>query len=267
VRVPYLLILVFIPLWLSGCATPAQRLDARAVELGYRRMVLQGDGFDHAVYFKDGRENGDKALHVYLEGDGTPWVRKNVPASDPTPRNPLMLELMALDQAPSVYLGRPCYHGIQNASCVSEVWTSGRYSDAVVRSMSAALDSIVREYSSLVLIGYSGGGTLAMLLAERQPKVTFVVTVAANLNTDEWVALHKQHSLSGSLNPAKRAPLKPGIIQAHFSGTEDDNVPPQLVRNAIAHQPGARFRMFPTLGHCCRWQDVWPDVLGDLSAR
>jgi hypothetical protein len=249
---------------LAGCATPAQREDALAAELGYRRMVLQGDGFHHVAYFKEGHAPRSEILHVYLEGDGSPWLRRRVPAIDPTPHNPLMLRLMALDSAPALYLGRPCYHGLQEAACTPEVWTSGRYAEGVVRSMAAALESAASDYSSIVLLGHSGGGTLAMLLAERQPKVTAVVTVAANLDTDRWAALHQQQTLSGSLNPARRPPLRQGIMQMHYAGDKDDNVPPQLVRDAAARQPGAMFKVYAEQDHSCCWQNVWANILSEL---
>jgi pimeloyl-ACP methyl ester carboxylesterase len=249
---------------LAGCASPAQRIEKRAAELGYGKAVLPGGGFNHVVYFKDERKAVGKTLHVYLEGDGTPWLRKRVPATDPTPRSPLMLELMALDAAPSVYLGRPCYHGMRSIACTPDMWTDKRYSEAVVASMSAALNSVSAKYQSLVLLGHSGGGTLAMLLAERQPKVTAVVTVAANLDTEGWAAMHKQQPLSGSLNPATRTPLRQSIRQMHYAGAEDDNVPPQLLRDAIAQQPGAKFKVYPKQNHSCCWQELWPEMLGEL---
>ncbi|MDP1635758.1 MAG: alpha/beta fold hydrolase [Gallionellaceae bacterium] len=240
-------------------------MDARAMELGYRRAVLQGEGFSHVAYFKDGHKDG--ALHVYLEGDGTPWTRMGVPASDPTPRNPLMVELMSLDPATSVYLGRPCYHGLRNSACSPVMWTDRRYSEAVVASMSAALDSATTGYQSLVLLGYSGGGTLAMLLAERQPRVGTIVTVAANLDTDRWAAMHRQPPMNGSLNPTKRPPLRSDVRQMHYAGGEDDNVPSQLVRAAVARRPGVLFREFPRQDHRCCWHEVWSEVLGALAAE
>lgn len=262
-RVLCLLILLLLIAQLSGCSTPAQRLDARAIELDLRRVVLQGAGFAHVAYVKEGRSSENKVLHVYLEGDGAPWIRRGVPASDPTPRNPLMLELMSLDAAPSLYLGRPCYNGLQSGACTPDIWTSKRYSEEIVASMSAALDSAAAGYQKLVLLGHSGGGALAMLLAERQPKVTTVVTVAANLDTDRWAALHKQQPLSGSLNPATRPPLPQHIRQLHYAGGEDNNVPPSLVRDAIARQPGATLEVFPELTHSCCWRAVWAKILGD----
>lgn len=252
---------------LSGCASPAQRLDDRAADLGYRRVVVRGGGFSHVAYIKNGGATPNSALHVYLEGDGTPWVRKRVAAADPTPRVPLMLELMLLDPAPSLYLGRPCYHGLNKARvCTPDVWTDKRYSEAVVASMSAALDRVSEEYPALVLLGYSGGGTLAMLLAERQPKTETVITVAANLDTERWAELHKQQPLTGSLNPATRPQLPPRIRQMHFAGAQDDNVPPALVRDAITQQQGATFKVFRKQDHSCCWRDVWKEILGGLAA-
>lgn len=252
---------------LSGCTSPAQRMDERAVELGWRRVVVQGEGYDHVAYIKQGAAASDSALHIYLEGDGTPWVRKRVAATDPTPRNPLMFELMSLDPAPSVYLGRPCYLGLNRSkACTPDLWTDGRYSESVVASMSAATDRLSTGYQALVLLGYSGGGTLAMLMAERLPRTETVITLAANLDTQRWAALHKQHALTGSLNPAARPPLPQRIRQMHFAGDKDDNVPPQLIRDAVAQQHGASFRVFPDQGHRCCWRKVWPEILGELAA-
>jgi hypothetical protein len=252
---------------ISGCTSLSQCMDDRAADLGYRRVVVQGEGFDHVAYIKAGVATTDPALHVYLEGDGTPWVRKHVPAADPSPRSPLMLELMALDPAPSVYLGRPCYHGLNQAkACTPDLWTDSRYSEVVVTSMSAALNHLSADYQALVLLGYSGGGTLAMLMAERLPKTGTVITVAANLDTARWADFHKQQPLSGSLNPATRPPLPLRIRQMHFAGGDDDNVPPMLVHDAITRQHGARFKVYPKQDHSCCWREVWPEILGGLTS-
>jgi hypothetical protein len=252
---------------LSGCTSPAQRMDQRAADLGYRKVVVQGEGYDHVTYIKQGAAASSSALHVYLEGDGTPWVRKQVAATDPTPHTPLMFELMALDPAPSVYLGRPCYHGLNKSkACTPDLWTDGRYSETVVASMAAALNRLSADYQSLVLLGYSGGGTLAMLMAERLPRTETVITLAANLDTQRWAAMHKQRVLAGSLNPATRPPLPARIRQMHFAGGQDDNVPPLLIRDAIAQQQGAAFRVFPDEGHGCCWRKVWTEILGELAA-
>ncbi|MDO8412256.1 MAG: hypothetical protein Q7S51_00555 [Gallionellaceae bacterium] len=249
---------------ITGCASPAMRMDEQAAGLGYHRQVVKGEGYEHVVYIKPGRATEHSILHVYLEGDGTPWVRKHLAAFDPTPRKPVMLALMALDSMPSLYLGRPCYHGLsQTIGCMPDLWTSARYSEVVVASMTSALTQLAEDYQSVILMGYSGGGTLAMLLAERLPKTKAVITLAANLDTDRWAALHGEQ-LSGSLNPARRPPLPTHIKQQHFAGGEDDNVPPALIRDAVAPQPGAAFKVFEKFDHGCCWQTVWSEILDGL---
>jgi pimeloyl-ACP methyl ester carboxylesterase len=50
--------------------------------------------------------------------------------------------------------------------------------------MQAALERILASghFDGVVLIGYSGGGTLAMLLAARVPETRGVITIAGNLD-------------------------------------------------------------------------------------
>src|SRR5262245_38592820 len=132
-----------------------------------RREIVQGTAFQHVVFLRTGEPS--TTLHVYLDGDGTPW-RRGRPAPDPTPTNPLVLDLMALDRAPSVYVGRPCYHGLADApGCSSILWTAERYSAAIVSSMEAAVREVMRRSGAerLAWMGYSGGGTLAALPAPR----------------------------------------------------------------------------------------------------
>src|SRR5438552_15702589 len=121
---------------LGGCAGPSERFTARASALGFGAARVEGEGFAHVVYRPAGlRPDGGRVLHIYLDGDGTPWERGR-PAPDRTPREPLVLRMMALDPAPRVYLGRPCYHGHPaDAPCVPSPWTAARYSVAVLASL------------------------------------------------------------------------------------------------------------------------------------
>lgn len=259
--------LLLIVLVSGGCASPTQNFNQHAARLGYARQLVTGTEFQHVGYFKLGRAPHGSILHVYLDGDGTPWLGRNVAASDPTPHVPLMLDLMAQDPVSSVYLGRPCYLGLSNSvACTPRLWTTARYSQKVIDSMTAALNRISGPYAGLVLIGYSGGGTLAMLMAEHLPKTEAVITVAANLDTERWANLHHQPSLSESLNPAGREALPSAIQQLHFAGAEDKNVPPQLIKTAISQQKQAQFTVYEGQDHACCWREVWREVLGSLSA-
>src|SRR5713226_5366385 len=251
---------------LGGCARPAERFNERASALGFGATRVEGEGFMHVVYRAEGwRPDEGRILHIYLDGDGTPSERGR-PAADPTPRDPLVLRLMALDLAPSVYLGRPCYHGLSAAPpCVPALWTDARYSEAVVVSLAAAARRLLAMtgHTEIVWLGYSGGGTLAMLLAARMAETAGVVTVAANLDVDGWADLHGQSRLAGSLSPARRPPLPPRIYQRHYAGGRDRVVPPGIV--AAGDILPETLRVIPDYGHTCCWLELWPRVLEEVE--
>lgn len=253
---------LLIALFLTACATPSQRIERLASAAGFEKEVVAGAPFEHLVYIKNG-DGSRQDLHVYIEGDGRPWFTRHRIAVDPTPRQPLMLKLMRMDPGPAAYLGRPCYFGLKK-HCQPRHWTKERYSATVVGSMSAALDRVRRRRGwrgGITLIGHSGGGTLAMLLAPRTPDTTTVLTIAGNLDITAWTHLHEYSPLTGSLNPADAAPLPPRIRQLHLVGGKDQRVPPRITRSGLKHQKDAEYRHFPGQGHQCCWEDVWPSIL------
>lgn len=173
---------------------------------------------------------------------------------------------MARDSTPALYLGRPCYNGFAGSpGCTAALWTDGRYGPKVVTSMAAALSKLIELIPkvSLVLIGHSGGGTLAMLLAERLPRTRAVITIAGNLDVGHWTELHGYTPLQGSFDPAQRQPLPPGITQIHYLGGRDQIVPPQLTRSFVNKQaPNTVLIEVDDFDHHCCWASVWPTLLG-----
>lgn len=261
-----LISLIFVALLcgLTGCATPAERFTDLATRYGFTRDTVVGSSFIHTVYANPHIGSG-RALHVYLGGDGTPWVASR-PAADPTPRRPLVLDLMARDRAPAVYLGRPCYHGTAVAeSCNGWLWTDGRYAEPVVASMTAALGRLVGKhgYSRVMLIGHSGGGALAMLIAPRMRETIAVVTIGANLDIDAWTAHRGYGRLNGSLNPAHQPPLEGSLAQLHFAGGKDRVVPVRVVEAGLRGQ--ATLTVVEQYDHSCCWTTYWPRVLRRLT--
>lgn len=246
---------------LTGCASPGQRMDEFAAGAGLQHLQLAGAGFRLSAYRNS---THGKRLHIYLAGDGTPWRNRYTIAADPTPREPLALQLMARDPAPGLYLSRPCYHGHQHdPGCSPLLWTLARYGPEVVTSMAAALHTYLLDHphAGLVFIGYSGGATLAMLLAPRFPQTRAVLTVAGNLDPDAWAARHGYSPLSGSLNPTRRPPLPVSIRQWHLAGGRDRIVPAALIKTAAAHQHCAQVIVFPDYDHHCCWLAHWPALL------
>jgi hypothetical protein len=250
--------------FICACSSPAKRFDQRAAALGLQRDVVEGSGFEHVLFWNHS-DSIDRALYIYFDGDGTPFDGV-VAAIDPTPRNSLTLELLALDPGPAVYVGRPCYHGTWSTDrCIEELWTTGRYSERVVISLRAVIDKIAsrRPIGEVVLVGYSGGGTLAMLIAEQFPRVKAVVTIAANLDIDAWADHHGIPRLLGSLNPAKRHSFQ-NALQRHYVGEKDRAVPPEVTK-AGTRSP-AKLLVVSGFDHICCWRKLWPSILMDLRS-
>lgn len=211
-----------------------------------------------------------EVLTVYIEGDGAAWQTPFHPPRDPTPLQPTALALAAADPAPAVaYLGRPCQYldAAELAACSPEYWTNSRFAPEVVTAYMAFLDRL-KETSgarTLRLVGYSGGGVLATLLAARRSDVERLITVASPLAVAEWTAWHQATPLSGSLDPAADLKLPLPLPPAtHFVGGRDGVVPPQVVA-PFAARSGGRLRTVPEFDHQCCWSRDWPRLLEEIK--
>ncbi|GGY76674.1 hypothetical protein GCM10011613_21460 [Cellvibrio zantedeschiae] len=212
-------------------------------------------------------------LHVYIEGDGVPFPSRFQIAKDPSPSNPMMLKLMELDTSKGLYLGRPCYFSrslpaLTDEQCDSKLWTSARYSEEVVSSMVLALRQYLREHPAqgVSLIGHSGGGTLAMLMAARMGEVDQIVTLAGNLDIDAWARLHHYTALKDSLNPVE---LPVNVLprkQLHFGGDKDDNIPPEITQAMLARK-GLQIKIIKNADHNCCWLANWGEILAQINQQ
>jgi len=276
-----LFVVCFLSLLLQGCTTPASKLDELAKNHNFQRQIVNAQGFAHRVYTSnlpatnklpgsDHNSDAKNVLHVYLEGDGTPWKYRVITMPDPTPRDPLVLRLMARDRAATAYIGRPCYNGTsEDQGCDQAMWTSGRYSKTVVRSMSGVIRQLMQEhgFNEIKLIGHSGGGALAMLIAQRIKETSHVVTVAGNLDTDGWTTHHGYSPLYTSLNPSKQPLLSEHILQWHFVGGRDRIVPPSVVMQFIRQQENALGLSINNFNHSCCWESLWGNIASAIRSE
>ena len=251
---------------LAAAPAGAQRLEQLRLDRGMARTVIDGGHYKHLL-LSQGPVRSGLRLYVFIDGDGTPARRRSNLAAIPQPEDSVVLRLMARHAGPALLLGRPCYHGVnRRRACDESLWSTHRYSREVVDSMIAALRAFLAPLpeTPVTLVGFSGGGVLAMMMATHVPGVDSVVTMAANLDTEAWRAHHGQPPLSGSLNPADFAPLPPRIAQLHLAGGEDKVVPAALIRPEAQRQPTAHFGIAPGVAHLCCWETLWPVLLDDL---
>lgn len=219
----------------------------------------------HVAYIAEG-SIARSPLWVYVEGDGVPWINETIPSDDPTPHTLVALRMMASGPRPAVYLGRPCYFGTAaRVPCEPAWWTHRRFSPQITASMLAALGQIVAEKGwggrQINLVGFSGGGTLATLMAARLDRVCALITLASPLDIDEWAASHGYSPLAGSENPASLPPLPGGVRQLHLRGTGDQIVAQDNGTEFRRRNSAAQFRIVENVGHGLTWVDVWKETL------
>ncbi|MGZ7459548.1 alpha/beta hydrolase [Pseudomonas sp. Ma2-10] len=205
-------------------------------------------------------------LTVYLEGDGFAWMSGSQPSSDPTPLNPLALRLaLAQPQGRAAYLARPCQYLAAQPACAQRYWTDARFAKEVIASLGQALDELKARSGAqrLNLVGYSGGATLALLLAARRNDLREVITVAGNLDHALWTRYHRVRPLQNSLNPADELAALTRVHQLHLVGSEDRIVPPELVQAFVATlAPGTPvgLQVIEGYDHVCCWAEHWTKI-------
>ena len=239
-----------------------------AQEAGFHRARVRTRPFLITAYSRI-QEPG-KDLHIYIEGDGYAWVTRNRVSGDPTPRRPVAFELAAEDPAPNVvYLARPCQYTPMemNPVCEEAYWTGMRFSEEVINSLDQAVGKFVKDAQSpgIHLIGYSGGGAVALLIAARRQDVKSLRTVAGNLDPN---GLNKYHEVDPmderSLDPMKIAGKLAAIPQYHFVGAEDDVVP-EIMAERFAERSASdtcvHIRKVNNADHVNGWTEAWPRLL------
>ena len=265
------LVLILVSALLTSCTALQDRYDT-ALAIAESGGLTQGSvdtGQFKLATFSRGLDQQSSALAVYIEGDGYAWKQRHYLSDDPTPIDPVALKLAAKDPSPTVlYIARPCQYLKPEAlkKCNSKYWSTHRYAEEIIRSVNDAVDWGVRKSGAarVTLYGYSGGGTVAALVAARRSDVIRLISIAANLDHVLWTRLQGISPLSGSLNPADATDKLKNISQVHFAGSEDKVVPVSILESYQARygeNTNITLRIIPGFDHHCCWADSWPSLL------
>jgi pimeloyl-ACP methyl ester carboxylesterase len=250
-------------------APRARKADLIARDAGWSGRTIAAGSFDLASFSSPPSSSVQETLTVYIEGDGLAFLDRVTASADPTPTDPLALRLaIAGPQRPSAYLARPCQYALPDhgRNCGPALWTSRRYAPEVIDSLDRAVEVLKGSAGArrLVLVGYSGGGAVAALLAARRSDVAGLVTVAANLDVGYWVKRDGLEPLTGSLDPVAFATRLATVPQVHFVGGRDQVVGADVVRSYIARLPAphrAALVEIADYDHRCCWADTWRELL------
>lgn len=239
-----------------------ERIRRGAIAQGFNEECYSTSKFDIVGFSR--QSQSDKNLVVYLEGDGLAWRTRYEPSLDPTPLLSTCFQLAVLDPSPSVaYIARPGQYvgGVGGRNCEISLWTSGRYSKRVVIAMDEAISlAKARAGAHYVhLVGYSGGGAIALLVAAMRHDVLSIRTVAGNLNHEAWTKLHRVTPLWGSINPYDQIEALSGITQVHYVGTKDNIVPRSIAESFVARCSADDVRICAVDGasHVQGWVQQW----------
>ncbi|MEO5375558.1 MAG: alpha/beta hydrolase [Alphaproteobacteria bacterium] len=235
----------------------------------FTRSGIRTDGFLLTAFSRLAPSGKAESLTVYIEGDGLAWVTRTQLSTNPTPANPTALQLAVQDRAPSVvYLARPCQYTdpASDPKCQPTYWSGRRFAEEVIASTNQAIDQVKARSGArrLHLVGYSGGGAVAALVAARRDDVASLRTVAGNL---DHVALHRHHKvtqLTESLNAVNVAKSLKGLPQRHYAGADDTVVPPFIAEGfarAVADSRCVRAITVRGANHHDGWVALWPSLL------
>ncbi len=260
--------LFFLLSLLSACQSVTQPHPeiALAQQVGFKASLIKTNDFEFTYLIK--KNPASQKLVIYIEGDGRSWIKKSILSRNPTPPYALGLRLAIQDPRSDTviaYLTRPCQFTQQKPTpdtCDAKYWSSHRFSEQVIANMNQAVDHILSTLPSnttLELIGYSGGASVALLLAARRKDVIRIRTVAGDLNHDKMSTYHHTTPLLYSLNPIHFISNLKNIPQIHYIGTQDNIAPgyiaedfmnkikqnqnknqpkPELIRVQATHQTG-----------------------------
>ena len=212
-------------------------------------------------------------LRIYIEGDGRAYITPNRPSSNPSSANPVALKLMLADKyTPTVYMARPCQlsltdHEPNNSKCSSVMWTTHRFSLKSVEIMNHGISELKERYHAkkIQLIGYSGGGVIAALVATKRDDVAVLITVASPLDLALWTRYHNISPLNNSLTPMDFIEKLRFIPQIHFVGSADKIVPPIVLNQYQQVLNLKTIYKIKDIKHGSSWEECWPDLVKRIN--
>ena len=247
-------------------------LDVQQLPAGFTKEYIKAGDFTLMTYQKLNRHSD--SISIYIEGDGRAWETKHRLSDDPTPSNPVVLRLAEVDPAENiVYIARPGQYPLAGfPECDPKYWSGSRFAPEVIDSFNTAID-ILKEKSHaghVELVGYSGGGAIAVLVAAGRSDVIALRTVAGNLDIKAFCRYHHVSQLEGSMDPMDVARKVAHIPQRHFIGSKD-NVVPFAIAESFVKMEGdkndGRITVVEGVSHNDGWRKHWRGLLGKALER
>lgn len=227
---------------LSACASKPEEPN------GFYYTPVKTNFFTFTSFEKN-IKNG-QMLRIYIEGNG-----------NPNPKQTTALTLAEKDPYQNViYLARPCQFSDDEVCQHDTIWKDAQFNSEIIQQIQEAVLQLMRKYKapSIELVGYDGGATVALLLANRIPQTKRVITIAGILDTAAYQQTNPRVSFKKSLNPADEKNQIAAKTQIHYVGKNDKLTPPKTAERFVTTQPhpiNATVKAVSNVGHC-DWADV-----------
>jgi hypothetical protein len=268
----FIIIMLFVAVSLLGCATMPVFMDKFSVaenivnKANFTKEYVRAGNFTLMTYQRFNRRSD--SIHIYIEGDGRAWETKHRLSDDPTPLYPIALRLTVIDPTGNAaYIARPGQFSASGfPDCDAKYWAGFRFAPEVINSFNKAID-ILKEKSGaqhIELIGYSGGGAIAVLVAAERSDIIALRTVAGNLDSSAFCAYHHVSPLDGSMNPLDVAKKVAPIPQRHFVGSRDKIVPFAIAESFVKMEGDKDYQCITVVDgatHNNGWLKRWKELL------
>ena len=257
-------------IFLSGCQLNSINKNQSTLALenqkGLIKTTLSTHFYDIQSWLP--QQQTSPILRIYIEGDGRAWLRKGRASGDPTPKHRLVHSLMLNDsKADIAYLARPCQY-VMSTLCTRQSWTFGRYDPPAIQSINQAINKIKHRlsYKEIELVGYSGGATIALLIAAKRDDVASVRTIAGNLTPHFTNRYHQVTEMPTADTPLNHTTQLMNIPQLHFFGSEDRVIPKQISKHyklQFDQKECIKLQEAEAASHGRGWSKRWKDLLNE----
>jgi hypothetical protein len=253
---------------LSSC-TPSvnQRIsdaDRILINSPFKKVLVRSGNFVLTTYQKI--SDIDSPYIFYIDGDG--FVRRNIEtiSENPTPINPIVIRLASLDPRNNIiYLARPCQYtdlSLNSLCRNNKYWTESRMSEEIVEVITNAIKQIANNHQ-ISLVGFSGGGGIAILVSPRLKNIKDITTIAGNLDIAEFCKFHNYPAIKDSLNPIDFIGQVRNIPQLHISGGKDKVVPEIITDKFVkaSNSKCVKKMSIESATHGKGWDLIWTELI------
>jgi len=221
---------------LTACSSRPSTAIPERHELTTKGFIQERSAYPGTVLVRRSRLKNDK-VWVFIESDGAAfgtWPTRT-PAT-PTVKRSVALSL-ALQQKGGdvIYVARPCQFllaELTSPKCDDpNLWTTQRFSHDAIELIEEVIKRTVGDNKRpVMLVGHSGGGTIALAIAQRKPfPVACVITLGAPIDLKSWYGLWGAAPPATAVDPANAISVGQTVPSIFIFGEHDQLVPPSAI--------------------------------------